>query len=511
MCGACYLLEQQRQMLEPTQRTENNTETNTETKQSSQEIKQQPTTQTHTLTSPSKQANKKTSTTTVASNTKPFTTSTTTTPTTITAIDCVNRQFNRATSRKFNFRKLREKCLFALCKDPNVPSDASQASQDRHLTTLNLNLSDLELNDRHSTGLSKLLSNSILQTRVTALNISDNRFLVPGARKISVAIQNMKSLNTLNISGNRSLGPVGCASIADAALISGIVSLSMRDVSLSQFHFDLGCKQISVLLCTSTKLEYIDLSFNCLRTAQFAIICNGIKNRTMQSNLTQLVLSGNPLGDEGVTMLVHAIRSMQQSDSKLRILSVDQCNIQTNGTKALAALIRDGFLDALYMNQNKIGIEGAQAIGNALEPCFGLVCGVRGASGKNKIQRAIVPPAPYQCFCSNIKKIMAINCISNHDFHQEQLGQSFIISSLMARNKWINGSLKSLMFCIEKPNRTINSIINYNALPKDIIWTFLMAMHCNNFFCPVELIWYILQWVSTVEMRSVIVYDVTVH
>jgi len=67
------------------------------------------------------------------------------------------------------------------------------------------------------------------------------------------------------------------------------------------------------------------------------------------------------------------------------------------------------------------------------------------------------------------------------------------------------------MFCIEKPNRTINSIINYNALPKDIIWTFLMVMHCNNFFCPVELIWYILQWVSTVEMRSVIVYDVTVH
>ena len=376
-------------------------------------------------------------------------------------------------------------------------------------TTLKLDLSDLELNDRHSGGLAKVLTGTVLQTKVTVLDVSNNRFLVPGARKLSSAIQHM-SLHTLIISGNRGFGPVGCAAVADAALVSGVTALSMRDTSLSQFHFDLGVKQTANLIRESTCLEYLDVSFNCLRPAQFALLCDGIRNRSaFNSKLRHLVLSGNPLGDEGIQLLSNAIRAVVEPNTLLNV-AVDACNIGSKGAKVLAHLIYDGFLSSLYMNGNPIGRIGMQALGQSLAPCFGKRC----AENKTRVQRTLIPDAPMQCTCTHLQRLMVVNCGDSqsdfHDHHENQIAQSLIISSL-SRNGWINASLECLIFRVEQPRRATREVISYTPLPRETLLTLLLCLGVRiRRRLPQELICLIVQMLVQEEYRTTVHNDIIV-
>ena len=413
---------------------------------------------------------------------------------TITAIDCVTKQHNRSTRQPFDTKKLLDKCIQQLADSPSY--------------LLDLDLSDLELNDRHTPTLSKLFTHPKIATKIFSLDLSDNRFLIPGARKIASAILSpgkMTALKILNVSGNRSLGPYGCAVLFDLAIEANIQKLFCSDTALSQFHFDLGVKQAANLIQSSTALEYLDLSFNDLRPLQFKIICVGILNRGKTSNLIHLDLSGNPVGCLGMEMLASSIRARTVEQSKLRILTLDHCNIKAEGMKILAALIHDGYLDELYLNSNPIGLKGMEHMATTLAPCFGKHCSVTlPPLPQTHILKAILPGDLFACTCCRLRTLMMVHNYStpvpnSASLNDERMGKSLILSSLSANNNWVNACLKELYFQVDLPRMESTTVIGYCPVPMQILSTM------NSIFLsviPQDCIFFIASFLCTKIVRK---------
>ena len=421
-------------------------------------------------------------------------------------VDCVSRQFNRSHGRKFNVKRLRQKCCAALLQCDSLTSSPA----------LTLNLNDLELNDRHAAGLSSVFSDLNIQPYTTTLNLSDNRFLVPGARKLASSISSMLSLRTLNISGNRSLGPVGCAAICDAALTSGVVTLKMRDTSLCQFHFDLGVKQVSNLIQESMSLQTLDLSFNCLRPLQFAIVCRGVEKRSVaSSSLRVLNLSNNPIGDAGVKLLTQSIRASSScgASSSLTTLILDECNIQAEGATALAALIRDGYLLTLRMSSNSIGDKGYQSLAKSVAPCYGETCS-HSTSGIFGARLLLIPPCSMSCSCRRLSTLVMADCRSGelgHNYYKEQLGHAMLMTSLVETRGWRNTSLVSLILRREEPRAERLETVGYVPLESDRIMTLLCSFARKQIRLPQEIVFVLLTYLAKRKERTIALFPVTVH
>ncbi len=366
--------------------------------------------------------------------------------------DCVSRRHNRRPQEKFNWPRLAGLLAAA-------PADAA----------LELCLHDMELNDRHAGGLAKLLLDAPAADRVRRLDLADNRFLVPGCRKLARGIVRHRGLRALSMRGNRSLGPVGCAAVADAVCDSPAVeSLDLGDTALCQFHFDLGVKQVSRLCAGSTTLLHLDLSDNEMRTLQVELLCAGIADRQAPC-LRDLNLSGNAFGDHGTEVLSRTLvvdnprfdgadENAAAAAASAAVyspwhLDLSGCGVGVRGARALATAIEAGAVAGLVLDHNAaLGELGARALAEALVPCRGKICaappagdgGAKAARRRAAVAHALLPKTG-QCTCTCCGRLDRLSLRACRGISGD-VGEVFLRGSLATADGWVNGMLRELVF-----------------------------------------------------------------
>ena len=110
--------------------------------------------------------------------------------------------------------------------------------------------------------------------------------------------------------------------------LRGVNSLDLRDNLLSEGQ------TWAVVLKANKSLHSLNLESNRLGPAAIALIANAIESNFV---LKRLLLSGNPVEDEGAIALGRALKS----DGALEELGLSQCGIGVAGGKALAEGLKD--------------------------------------------------------------------------------------------------------------------------------------------------------------------------
>ncbi|XP_059402980.1 ribonuclease inhibitor-like [Carassius carassius] len=127
---------------------------------------------------------------------------------------------------------------------------------------------------------------------------------------------------------------------------------------------DLGVK----LLCTglkdiNCKLEILSLKNNCITEGGCHVLAAALNSNP--SNLTELDLSRNQIGDSGVTEISSLLRNSQT----LQILRLSDCSISEEGYKALSSALRSNpsHLIELDLTGNDPGESGVKQLSDLLQ------------------------------------------------------------------------------------------------------------------------------------------------
>ena len=341
---------------------------------------------------------------------------------------------------------------------------------------LNLWMFDIGLSDRNCPGIVSILKE--FKNQIAHINLGRNKFLVEGARKLAATFLDFPTLRSLYLAGNRSLGPVGCAAIADAVATGNVCkALSLEDCQLCQFHFDLGVKQIAKLCETSTSLQHLDLSRNGIRAPQLRIICEGIAKRDLRkSSLCSLDLSMNQIGDDGIICLANAIRLCSHGEditAQPWEIMLRHCEIGFNGAQALACLIEDGFIRSLDVSFNPITEDGVACFARAIVPCCGGIC-----KKMPMKRRALLPETVTQvCTCGNLKALRIMDESLDH-----ALCTNLAFSALQPNCGWTNGVLQHLSILCQLHRGKIvrREAVAYCPLKSGALFTLIICIQKHN-------------------------------
>uniref|UniRef100_A0A8C4QYX9 Uncharacterized protein n=1 Tax=Eptatretus burgeri TaxID=7764 RepID=A0A8C4QYX9_EPTBU len=118
--------------------------------------------------------------------------------------------------------------------------------------------------------------------------------------------------------------------------MNNIINLEDLNLSLNPIG-DEGLEGLMEGLKSQTKLRSLTL-MNCKLSTKSGTILRDLKNI---NNLEELHLSGNPIGDEGLEGLMEALKSQ----TKLRILLLEGCNLSTKSGPILRDLKKNTNLD----------------------------------------------------------------------------------------------------------------------------------------------------------------------
>jgi Ran GTPase-activating protein (RanGAP) involved in mRNA processing and transport len=243
-----------------------------------------------------------------------------------------------------------------------------------------LDISNLYLSDTGIEYITKALDgNEIL----VYLNLRENQISTNGIKFISGVLKANKSIKQLNLSKN-SFGDYGIKDLSEAIVENSVLEIvnlsesnfsqnsgehlglilgknkSIKELNLSQNNINyLAAKLIAESLQKNGSLVNLDISKNKIDEAGEIFLGIALKeNQTLQN----LNISGNEVkADGGFVAFVH----MAQHNKSLKILDVSENSIYDRGAETLS-YIMDHFVE-LYLDNNGIGVKGAEFLSNALK------------------------------------------------------------------------------------------------------------------------------------------------
>ena len=197
---------------------------------------------------------------------------------------------------------------------------------------------------------------------LTELNISGNYIGEDGACVLASSLCNLKeSLLKLDISNN-SIKSGGVKAIANA--LKQCKHLGELNISGNYIGEDGACVLASSLCNFKKSLHKLDISNNGIKSGGVNAFANALKQC---KHLTELNISGNCIGDVGLSGLASTFRHCA---GRLCKLDVSSNNIRIDGAKAIANVLkRCTHLEELVVSHNSIGDEGACIIASSLGHC----------------------------------------------------------------------------------------------------------------------------------------------
>ncbi|KAL1251659.1 hypothetical protein QQF64_019455, partial [Cirrhinus molitorella] len=192
------------------------------------------------------------------------------------------------------------------------------------------------------------------------LNLSERKLGDTQANQIAALLQDKHcKLNTL-ILNNNCITEEGCRVLA-AALNSNPSNLEELDLSKNKLG-NSGMK-IILTLFENVQCRLEKLKINCISITGE---CCAFLASAINSNLRELDLSGNLLGNLGVTEISSLLRNSQCT---LQILRLSSCSITEKGYKALASALRSNpsHLIELDLTGNDPGQSGVKELNDLLQ------------------------------------------------------------------------------------------------------------------------------------------------
>uniref|UniRef100_A0A8C2GSS2 Uncharacterized protein n=1 Tax=Cyprinus carpio TaxID=7962 RepID=A0A8C2GSS2_CYPCA len=219
-----------------------------------------------------------------------------------------------------------------------------------------LRLSDCSITEEGYKALSSALRSN--PSHLIELDLTGNDVGPSGVKQLSDLLQDPNcKLKTL-----RFLGP---AADEGCQYVTGIVGknpLLLRELNLSEHELgDTGVNQISALLqdkhCT---LNTLILKNNCITEGGCHVLAAALNSNP--SNLTELDLSENKLGNPGMKIILTLFENVQCRLEKLKLNCI---SITDEGCAALASAFNSN-LRELYLSRNQIGDSGVTEISSLL-------------------------------------------------------------------------------------------------------------------------------------------------
>uniref|UniRef100_A0A672KD30 Uncharacterized protein n=1 Tax=Sinocyclocheilus grahami TaxID=75366 RepID=A0A672KD30_SINGR len=247
-----------------------------------------------------------------------------------------------------------------------------------------LRLSENYVGDRGLTLISDALKDP--RCELEKLRLRDCGVTDEGCAALSSALRsNPSQLRELSLSGNK-VGDAGVKLISDALKDPRceLEILWLRDCGVTAK----GCAALASALRSNSNLRELHLSLNSLGDRGLTLISDGLKDplckleiltlwdcgvtdegcaalssalRSNPSQLRELSLSGNNVGDAGVKLLSDALKD---PSCKLEILWLRDCGVTAEGCTALSSALRSNSsqLRELNLPGNKVGDAGVKLI-----------------------------------------------------------------------------------------------------------------------------------------------------
>uniref|UniRef100_A0A8C2DCU3 Uncharacterized protein n=1 Tax=Cyprinus carpio TaxID=7962 RepID=A0A8C2DCU3_CYPCA len=192
-------------------------------------------------------------------------------------------------------------------------------------------------------------------SNLTELDLSENKLGNPGMKIILTLFENVQcrleklKLNCISITEQ------GCAALASA------FNSNLRELDLSRNQIgDSGVTEISSLLRNSQTLQILSLKNNCITEGGCHVLAAALNSNP--SNLTELDLSENKLGNPGMKIILTLFENVQCRLEKLKLNCI---SITDEGCAALASAFNSN-LRELDLSRNQIGDSGVAEISSLL-------------------------------------------------------------------------------------------------------------------------------------------------
>ncbi|XP_052445887.1 uncharacterized protein LOC127987559 [Carassius gibelio] len=228
--------------------------------------------------------------------------------------------------------------------------------QDKHCTLNTLKLSDCSITEEGYKALSSALRSN--PSHLIELDLTGNDPGESGVKQLSDLLQDPNcKLKTL-----RFLGP---AADEGCQYVTGIVGknpLLLRELDLSGHELrDTGVNQISALLQDKhCRLNTLNLKNNCITEGGCHVLAAALNSNP--SNLTELNLSENKLGNPGMKII---LTRFENGQCRLEKLKLNCISITGEGCAALASALNSN-LRELDLSRNQIGDSGVAEISSLL-------------------------------------------------------------------------------------------------------------------------------------------------
>uniref|UniRef100_A0A8C1XEU6 Uncharacterized protein n=1 Tax=Cyprinus carpio TaxID=7962 RepID=A0A8C1XEU6_CYPCA len=199
---------------------------------------------------------------------------------------------------------------------------------------------------------------SMFNSNLRELDLSRNQIGDSGVTEISSLLRNSQTLQILSLKNN-CITEGGCHVLA-AALNSNPSNLTELDLSENKLG-NPGMK-IILTLFENVQCRLEKLKLNCISITDEG--CAALAS-VFNSNLRELDLSRNQIGDSGVTEISSLLRNSQT----LQILRLSDCSISEEGYKALSSALRSNpsHLIELDLTGNDPGPSGVKQLSDLLQ------------------------------------------------------------------------------------------------------------------------------------------------
>lgn len=230
-----------------------------------------------------------------------------------------------------------------------------------------LDLSSNGISSKKAAKLMGVLGRSCVLPNLRAVELSFNPLGSQGAGDLQALLSRRKL---------QYLGLYSCAlkSMGGLLLVNALQNIQVSQLrSLRLGKNDLGDFAANNVLnaltesCAFPHLEELDLSFNKLSAEGITAFLKGEGRSKLYQKLRRFTLSGNPLLDDGVTIISELLQP--GALPRLEVLHISGTGIGTKGVQGLMTALENGAcrnLHYLSLSHNRLGDDGGKAVGNML-------------------------------------------------------------------------------------------------------------------------------------------------
>eukprot|EP00388_Colpodella_angusta_P044682 GDKK01063689.1.p1 GENE.GDKK01063689.1~~GDKK01063689.1.p1 ORF type:complete len:746 (-),score=73.52 GDKK01063689.1:100-2337(-) len=231
----------------------------------------------------------------------------------------------------------------------NIYSDAALTSCIR-----TLELRNCRIGPQGATAIGKLLG-TLAGCRLTSLNLDDNKLRYAGIVEICNGLSTNKQLRLLSIADNN-INAEGGQVLAQTLR----VNTTLETLQAGKNYLSESMPALALALCRrGTCARLLDFSTNRINATMCRSMAQVLEGN--QFYVSCLTLEGNPIGDEGLVALLHAIKG-----TPVQFLDVSDTNLTSASAPVLADMILlCPLLNSLQIDGNAIGDEGLARVAAA--------------------------------------------------------------------------------------------------------------------------------------------------